>query len=231
MRLFEFDEAYRRKYGRLVGIDEAGRGPIAGPVVASAVVLEIPIEGVDDSKKLSPKKREELFSRIMDLGRVGVGIATPSEIDELNILNATKLAMKRALEDLDYTADLVLIDGKNLELSKKTMCVVKGDSKSLSIAAASIVAKVVRDRIMTTCSRVFRGYGFEHNFGYPTRDHKTAVRVFGPTVFHRLTFSGVIENLDERILEEWRDSGKITTARYRAVLRKYQKLFKQQRLV
>ncbi len=231
MSLFNFDESYRKKYGRLAGIDEAGRGPIAGPVVASAVILEVPIDGVDDSKKLSSRKREELFSKIKDLGRVGIGLATPSEIDSLNILNATKLAMRRALENLGCGIDLVLIDGKNLEFSGNTICVVRGDSKSLSVAAASIVAKVVRDRIMMSYSKVFRGYGFEHNFGYPTRDHKAAVKEFGPTVFHRLTFSGVIENLDEKMLEKWRSSGKITNERYRAVLKKYQKLFKQQRLV
>ena len=231
MNLFEFDELYRKRRGRIAGIDEAGRGPIAGPVVASAVILEVPIDGVNDSKKLSPGKREKLFYKIMEIGKVGIGLATPSEIDELNILNATKLAMKRALENLGCGVDLALIDGKNLELSENSICVVKGDSKSLSIAAASIVAKVIRDRIMTAYSRVFQGYGFEQHFGYPTRYHKASVKRLGPTVFHRLTFSGVIENLDEKTLEGWRDSGKIGVERYRSVLKKYQKLFKQQRLV
>ncbi len=231
MSLFEFDEIYRRKFGNIAGLDEAGRGPIAGPVVASAVILEVPIDGVDDSKKLSPKKREELFSKIMELGKVGIGLATPSEIDEMNILKATKLAMERALKDLEYDVDFVLIDGKHIELSKEGKCIVKGDSKSLSVAAASIVAKVIRDRIMTAYSKVFKGYGFEHNFGYPTPDHKAAVKKLGPTTFHRLTFSGVLENLNEEMLENWRDSGKIGFERYRSVLKKYQKLFKQQRLV
>ena len=231
MNLFEFDENYRRKYGRIAGLDEAGRGPIAGPVVASAVILEVPIDGVDDSKKLSPKKRQELFKKILQLGNVGIGIATPSEIDEMNILNATKLAMERALESLKYDVDFVLVDGKHLKLSKAGKCIVRGDSKSMSIAAASIVAKVIRDRIMSAYSRIFQKYGFEHNFGYPTPDHKSFVKIFGPTIFHRLTFSGVIENLDERILEDWRRSGRISFERYRAVLKKYQKLFKQQRLV
>ncbi len=231
MNLFEFDEAYRLKYGRVAGLDEAGRGPIAGPVVASAVILETPIDGVFDSKQVPAKEREELFRSIHRWGKVGVGLATPTEIDVLNIFNATKLAMERALKALGENLDYVLIDGKYLELSKPGECIVKGDTKSLSIAAASIISKVIRDRIMKAYAKSYPGYGFEHNFGYPTPEHKRAVEKLGATPFHRLTFSSVIEVLDESMISDWKKHGYISTERYKAVLKKLFKRFKQRKLM
>jgi len=230
VNLLEFDEAYRARYGRIAGLDEAGRGPLAGPVVASAVILEEPIEGVFDSKSLPPKERERLFEAITRRGKVGIGLATPEEIDVLNILNATKLAMERALKALGEEVDFLLVDGRHLKLSKPGVCVVKGDMKSLSIAAASIVAKVIRDRVMRAYSRVYSGYGFEHNFGYPTREHRDAIEKLGPTPFHRLTFSGVLEIVDDLTLSRWLEEGRIGFQRYSAVLRRKKKLMKQQGL-
>jgi ribonuclease HII len=224
VNLFEFDNFYRSKYGKVAGLDEAGRGPLAGPVVAAAVILEKPIEGVFDSKKLSAGRREELFEKIKKLGKIGVGIATPEEIDVLNILNATRLAMERALTSLGEDVEYVIVDGRHLELSKTGTCVVKGDMKSLSIAAASIVAKVIRDRIMRSYAKKFPGYGFEHNFGYPTSEHKSAIKKLGVTTFHRLTFSGVLENIDLELLSKWVMGSVISQGRYDSILRKLRKL-------
>ena len=223
MNLFAFDELYRAKYGRLAGLDEAGRGPLAGPVVASAVILERPIEGVNDSKILTPQERERLYREIRKFGRVGVGVATPEEIDVLNILNATRLAMERALESLGEEVDFVIVDGRHLKLSKPGVCIVGGDGKSLSIAAASIVSKVIRDRIMVAYSKVFIGYGFERHYGYPTPEHKRVIAELGPTPFHRLTFSGVLENVSPNALGEWLKSGDISLERYAAVVKKMKK--------
>ncbi len=224
MNLFDFDEIYRSQYGRIAGLDEAGRGPLAGPVVAAAVILERPIDGVFDSKELKPEERERLFHEILERGKVGVGIANPEEIDSLNILKATALAMERALKNLNEEVDFVIVDGKHLKLSKEGICIVKGDRKSLSVAAASIVAKVIRDRIMRSYSKVYPGYGFDHNYGYPTPEHREAVRRLGPTPFHRLTFSGVVENLPFEVLIDWLEEGIVDTERYEAVLKKMRRL-------
>ncbi|MBI5244504.1 MAG: ribonuclease HII [Elusimicrobia bacterium] len=187
---------------RLVGIDEAGRGPLAGPVAAAAVVLArrgLPeLAGVRDSKKLTPKSREKLFPRIKAcaLG-VGVGWALPREIDELNILNATLLAMRRAVGRLGLDGSpgtWVLVDGNqevpDLKLPQRT--VVNGDALSLSIASASIVAKVVRDRWMAVLDRRHPGYGFGKHKGYGTAEHLSALRLLGPSVEHRRSFGPVL---------------------------------------
>ena len=225
-----FDDFYRNKYGIVAGADEAGRGPLAGPVVASVVILKSDLDIVDDSKKLSSKTREEIYEIILKNSYYGIGIATPEEIDLFNILNATKLAIKRAIENLNKEFDILLIDGKKLEISEKSLCIIKGDSKSQSIAAASILAKVTRDKIMKSYGKIYPQYGFAKHFGYPTKEHKERIKEFGATVFHRLTFYGVIEVINESMLDGWLKEKKISPERYKAVLRKREKLFKQTKL-
>ncbi len=174
------------------GIDEAGRGPLAGPVCAAAVILDPkdPIEGLDDSKKLSEKKREELFAQIMDRAlSAGVGFASEKEIDEINILQATFLAMQRAVDALSVKPDFALIDGNRMPpLTIEGKTVIKGDSKSASIAAASIIAKVSRDRLMTELDTEFPQYGFAKHKGYPTKLHYEMIHQFGVSPVHRKSF-------------------------------------------
>ena len=175
------------------GIDEAGRGPLAGPVHAAAVILPIglEIEGLNDSKKLSEKKREQLFDVICEKAiDYSIGVATEKEIDEINILNATFLAMHRAVEGLKIKPDYALIDGNQYPkipfVTEET--VVKGDAKSMSIAAASILAKVSRDRFMLEKAKEYPEYCFEKHKGYGTKVHYEAIKEFGPSPMHRLTF-------------------------------------------
>ena len=168
-------------YDIICGIDEAGRGPLCGPVCAAAVVLPfgLIIDGLNDSKKLSEKKREELFPVIKEKA-VGYGIAfaTPEEIDSINILNATFLAMKRAVEMLSFKPELALVDGNRIKgLDVPAKCIVKGDSKSASIAAASILAKVTRDRYMLEISEKYPQYNIKQHKGYPTKEHIEAVKL------------------------------------------------------
>jgi ribonuclease HII len=181
--------------GPVAGVDEAGRGPLAGPVVAAAVILDasrIPA-GIDDSKKLDPGDREELFSIILrDAVAVAVGIADVAEIDRVNILNAALSAMRVAVDRLSVRPKVTLVDGNRLpKLACRAQAVVKGDALCLSIAAASIVAKVTRDRIMAELGREFPGYGFERHKGYPTPDHQDAIRRLGVTPHHRRSFRTV----------------------------------------
>lgn len=193
---FSFESAaLMRGVIRIAGVDEAGRGPLCGPVVAAAVRLEpgcIP-DGLNDSKALSPARRETLFDAINEVAEVAWAEASVAEIDALNILRASHLAMVRALDALPGGADLALIDGnlapRDLAIPAET--IVKGDARSLSIAAASIVAKVVRDRIMVDLAQQHPGYGWERNAGYPTRDHLEALRNLGPTPHHRRSFRPV----------------------------------------
>ncbi len=177
----------------IVGIDEAGRGPLAGPVVAAAVILPFEVEGLDDSKKLSPKKREKLFQQIMDVGQVGVGIASVEEIDKINILQATMLAMQRAYNNLNLMADLVLIDGnKAPKLNcREVKTIIGGDASMPIISAASIIAKVTRDRIMEKLDQEFPKYLWNKNSGYGTKAHLAAINEFGITKHHRLSFEPV----------------------------------------
>ena len=184
--------------GRVAGIDEAGRGPWAGPVVAAAVVLnqsKMPDElrfGIKDSKVISSAKRERLFSLLRLYAEIGVGRAEVTEIDETNILSATFMAMKRALQALSISVDIALVDGSQApNLPCKVETLVKGDSLSLSIAAASIVAKVHRDREMAMLAKTFPGYGWEKNAGYGTKEHREALERIGVTPHHRKTFSPV----------------------------------------
>lgn len=176
----------------VAGLDEAGRGPLAGPVVAAAVVLgdTFDVLGIDDSKKLSATQRENLYEQIVKRSEsYGIGMASVEEIDEINILNATKLAMKRALENLNVHPDHLLIDALLLdEISTEQTAIIKGDQKSLSIAAASILAKVTRDRLVDELAITYPNYGFENHKGYGTKEHCKAILEFGPTTLHRKTF-------------------------------------------
>ena len=185
-------EAREQGYTAVCGVDEAGRGPLAGPVCAAAVILPagLVIEGVNDSKKLSEKKREELFPVICEKALAyGIGWADEREIDEINILQATYRAMKRAVEALPLTADYALIDGNRMPpLAIPGMTIVKGDALSMSIAAASILAKVSRDRVMVQFSREYPQYGFEQHKGYGTAAHVQALREYGPCPLHRQSF-------------------------------------------
>jgi ribonuclease HII len=204
LRRIECD--YRRRgFQRIAGVDETGRGPLAGPVVAAAVIFpeSASLSGVDDSKRLSPQKREELYSRILeDALSVGVGEASVQEIDEFDILRATFLAMRRALENLQFTPDLLLIDGDRIlpDCPIAQQALVRGDSRCFSIAAASIIAKVHRDRIMRRYHELFPQYHFDRHKGYGTREHLHAIREFGYCEFHRRSFQikASLDRLEER---------------------------------
>ena len=191
-----FEEAaLARGFTLVAGVDEAGRGPLCGPVVAAAVILDparLP-GGLNDSKKLSEARREVLYAAIRAQAEVGVGHASVEEIDALNILRASHLAMVRAIAALPRAPDHCLIDGNLLprDLTLSAEAVVRGDGRALSIAAASIVAKVTRDRIMVDLAQQHPGYGWEKNAGYPTRDHLTALRNLGVTPHHRRSFKPV----------------------------------------
>jgi len=187
----EFEnKLYSEGYKSIAGVDEAGRGPLAGPVVAAAVILKKDefIEGLNDSKKLSEKKREELYDTITKKAvAYGVGIVDEKCIDKINILNATKLAMHEALKKIN--PDYVLIDAVKLEdLNVKQDAIIKGDAKSVSIAAASIIAKVTRDRIMSDMDKIYPNYGFIKHKGYGTKEHIDAIKKFGASKIHRNTF-------------------------------------------
>ena len=190
---YEYENArYAEGYTAVCGCDEAGRGPLCGPVVAAAVILppDLEIEGLNDSKKLTEKKRDALFEIIKEKATAyAIAEATPAEIDEINILNASMLAMRRAVEALPVSADFALIDGNcSRGFTIPTETVVKGDAKSMSIAAASILAKVTRDRQCEELDRQFPEYGIAKHKGYPTKDHMDAVRKYGPAPIYRKTF-------------------------------------------
>lgn len=181
--------------GRVAGVDEVGRGPLAGPVLAAAVVLnpdDIP-EGLNDSKALSAKRREALYAELMARADVSVGSASVEEIDEHNILRASHIAMMRAIAGLSMPPDHVLIDGNMVPrgLNLEATTVIKGDARSLSIAAASIVAKIRRDRLMVDLAQQHPGYGWETNMGYPSKSHKEALQNIGVTPHHRRSFKPV----------------------------------------
>ena len=191
--MWEIEESlYSDGLNVICGVDEAGRGPLAGPVYAAAVILppNLEIPGLTDSKKLSDKKRRELFPVIQEQAiAYGIGSATEQEIDEINILQATFLAMRRALAQLTVTPDLVLIDGnRETDFGLPVKTVVKGDSLSANIAAASVLAKVSRDDWMLEMAEQYPEYGFEIHKGYPTRAHYDALRAHGPCPIHRMSF-------------------------------------------
>lgn len=185
----------------VAGVDEAGRGPWAGPVVAGAAILDcknIP-SGLNDSKKLSAARRTALFNEIIETAKVSVGLASVEEIDSLNILAATKLAMHRAVAGLGIAPALVLVDGNQApKLECLVQTVIGGDAKSLSIAAASIIAKVTRDRLMEGLSREHPHYGWEKNAGYGTRAHQDGIAKYGITEHHRRSFRPIREFLEKQ---------------------------------
>ncbi|WP_432822763.1 ribonuclease HII [Trichloromonas sp.] len=197
--LFFEGQARRKGFLRVAGVDEAGRGPLAGPVVAAAVILPETFElpGLTDSKKLAAAKRDRLYYQIRSqAAAIGVGIVSAEEIDRINILQATLRAMSLAVQRLKLPADFVLVDGITpipLPLAQQTL--KKGDSRSLSVAAASIIAKVLRDRLMLAYDRRYPGYGLAKHKGYGSAEHMAAIARLGPSPLHRKTFGGVREHL------------------------------------
>ena len=200
---FEYENsALDNGYQYVCGIDEAGRGPLAGPVYAAAVILPsgIVIDGLNDSKKLSEKKREKLFDVIIENAvSYGIGFATEKEIDEINILQATFLAMRRAVENMKISPDFAYVDGnRDPMLGIPTETVVKGDANVPSIAAASILAKVSRDRVMYEMDKKYPEYNFAKHKGYGTKVHTEALKEYGPCEIHRLTFLTKILGKDSK---------------------------------
>ena len=201
MDLFEFEtKASHQGFKNIAGIDEAGRGPLAGPVVAAAVILpsQVNIPGLNDSKKLSTKKREELFPKIQEISVFyGVAVVDQKVIDKINILQAARLVMKQAVETLKITPGLLLIDGnQKIDSTLHQWPIVKGDSRSLSIAAASVLAKVTRDRIMDDYHKLYPQYEFNRHKGYGTKLHRNLIQEHGPCPIHRNTFKGVSEYIN-----------------------------------
>ena len=195
-------EAHRRGVADVAGVDEAGRGPLAGPVVAAAVILDhgrIPA-GIDDSKVLSHVRREALYEALKEVALIGVAMASPARIDAMNIRAASLWAMSEALKALPQAPGFALVDGRDRPPGAPCRCeaLVKGDGRSLSIAAASIVAKVLRDRIMVALDGRHPGYGFAAHKGYPTTDHRAALVRLGPTPHHRRTYAPVRAALEGR---------------------------------
>lgn len=196
LALWEFDTELLPEFPILCGVDEVGRGPLAGSVVAACAILDFngpPIQGLNDSKKLTPSRREELFLEIQTRAiAYGIGECSPSEIDRFNILRASLLAMKRALEAMGRPPGLLLVDGNqnipDIPWPQRTL--VKGDGRSASIAAASILAKVIRDRQMLELHTLHPDYGFDGHKGYPTQMHRDAIHKYGLTPFHRVSFCG-----------------------------------------
>lgn len=187
--------ALQRGHVRIAGVDEVGRGPLAGPVTAAAVILDpdnIPT-GLNDSKKLSAKKRDAVEQEMFDAAEVAIAHASVEEIDEINILRASHLAMERAVAMLDPAPDYLLIDGNLIPRGLTIPCeaVIKGDGKSVSIAAASIVAKQCRDRLMVDLAQQYPGYGWEKNAGYPSKQHREALVDLGVTQHHRRSFKPI----------------------------------------
>lgn len=200
MDIYQYDNSVRDEgFCRVAGIDEAGRGPLAGPVVAAAVVLPhmVKIEGVRDSKKVPEKERESLFWELLCTSLdIGVGIVEAETIDKINILRSTKLAMEIAVNDLSVVPDILLIDAVNLaSVNIRQRSMIKGESKSASIAAASIIAKVVRDRIMQHYDGEYPEYGFARHKGYSTQEHIKKIGLHGPCPIHRRSFEKVMSRM------------------------------------
>ena len=204
VEMLEFENEYaKRGYKAICGMDEVGRGPLAGPVVVCALVMPLDgdklIDGVDDSKKLSEKRREALFDKITAAATaLSVVRVEPREIDEINILEATKKAMKKAVDEIKDKADIVFVDAVKLDLPLPTLAIIKGDAKSYNIAAASIVAKVYRDRLMKEYAEQYPQYDFASNKGYGTAKHIAALRQYGATPIHRRSFIGHFVNEHEK---------------------------------
>jgi len=202
-KMSRFEINLKRQGKKMIaGVDEVGRGCLAGPVVAAAVVLpDEPILGLFDSKKLTASKRKQLYEQIRNKATVGVGIVEAREIDRYNIYEATRLAMKKAVMNCSQSLDYLLVDAMNVPVSIPQTAIVRGDQESVSIAAASIVAKVTRDEIMKQLALKYPEYGFESNVGYGTKEHLLALENYGPTEVHRYSFSPVKE-----AKEKWSDA-------------------------
>jgi ribonuclease HII len=201
IEMSEYERMYKSQgFTLIAGIDEVGRGPLAGPVVAAAVILpeDFQILGIDDSKKLTESKREELYESIRSTAvSIGVGIIEAKEIDEVNIYEATKKAMYAALNQLHIRPDFLLVDAMKLTTPIPSEAIIKGDSKSISIAAASVIAKVTRDRMMKEIGIHYPEYRFEQNMGYGTKEHLEALQLYGATPYHRRSFAPVKELNDQ----------------------------------
>ena len=197
-------ETYALGYRRVAGVDEAGRGPIAGPIVAAAVMLAAPLPGLNDSKQLTPAQRERLFALLHREGNgIGVAVIDVEFIDRVGIQPANYLAMTQAAAKLDPSPDFLLVDGFSIPGCRfPHRGIIKGDRDSISIAAASIVAKVVRDRIMIELDRKYPEYGFARHKGYATREHLDALQRYGPCPVHRVSFSPLSEGLQLRLATE-----------------------------
>ena len=199
MKEFE-NELYNNEINFIAGIDEVGRGPLVGPVVTAAVILpkDFYDERINDSKKLTEKKRELLYDVIMENAlSVGIGMSSPEVIDEINILNATKKAMIEAINNLSVKPEHLLIDAVKLDIDIPQTSIIKGDAKSESIAAASIIAKVTRDRMMVELDKKYPMYDFKHNKGYGTKKHIEALYQYGPIEEHRKSFAPVSDLINE----------------------------------
>ena len=201
--LYKYEnELYDKGYKYIGGVDEVGRGPLIGSVVASCVVLpkDFALEGLTDSKKLSEKKRNEYYDVIMDKAiAVGIGIVDEKKIDEINIYEATKVAMIEAIKNTNIKLDHVLIDAMPLNVEINTTSIIKGDSKSISIAAASVIAKVTRDKMMYELDKKYPMYDLANNKGYGTKKHINAIKEYGITKYHRLSFKPVSDYKDKLI--------------------------------
>lgn len=201
MDLLDYErDLYKDNIKLIAGVDEVGRGPLCGPVVAAACILKenYYLEGLNDSKKLSEKKRDKLFDILInECVAYGIGIVEPKRIDEINILEASKEAMKIAISNLSVKPEHVLIDAVKLDLDVPSTPIIKGDAKSASIAAASVIAKVTRDRMMYDLDKEYPEYGFASHKGYPTKKHIEAVKEHGVLDFYRFTFSPISEIIKE----------------------------------
>jgi len=196
---------YEKGYSAICGVDEVGRGPLAGPVVAAAVIMPATIEivGLNDSKKLSEKRREEIFEKIIDLELVcAIGIIDNEDIDKMNILKASLMAMRKAITDLKQSPDFVLVDGDYPvpNIIQPQMAVIKGDQRCKAIAAASIIAKVTRDKIMDRYEALYPSFSFSKHKGYPTPDHISQLKEYGPCDIHRKSFKPVAELMNNYAL-------------------------------
>lgn len=203
MNLYEYEnELYKKGINLIGGIDEVGRGPLIGPVVAACVILpkNYKLEGLTDSKKLSEKKRDKFYNILMkDAVSIGIGIVGEKAIDELNIYQATKKAMAQAVDNMKIKPEHILVDAMPLELDIPTTSIIKGDAKSITIAAASVIAKVTRDRMMYELDKKYPMYDLKHNKGYPTKKHLEAIDKYGITKYHRLSYGPVKQYCDKLI--------------------------------
>lgn len=193
--MYEYEqELYEKGIELIGGIDEVGRGPLIGPVVTACVILpkNYILEGLTDSKKLSEKKREKFYDILMnDAISIGIGIVDEKEIDKVNIYQATKEAMAQAVDNMEIKPEHILVDAMPLELEIPTTSIIKGDAKSITIAAASVIAKVTRDRMLDELDKIYPMYDLKHNKGYPTKKHLEAIEKYGITKYHRLSYGPV----------------------------------------